>query len=117
MIYEYPTSFRSVFILIIQAFILLHLLSTPAEADLVLGPEEFVEADSTIIKVPGYSVPSFTYWDGDGLKDLIIGEGGGGYAEGKVRIYLNVGSVSIPRFSAYFYAQSEGADLVCPGSG
>jgi large repetitive protein len=64
--------------------------------------------------VPGYSVPSFENWNNDGLKDLIIGEGGGpSSAPGKVRVYLNVGTEAQPQFKDYFYAKSKGADLVC----
>ena len=97
--------------------ILLALLSISASADLLLGQEELVQASSINIDVPGYSVPSFVPWDGDGLKDLIVGEGGGGVAEGKVRVYLNIGTEFEPEFSGYFYVQSLGSDLVEPGSG
>ena len=86
-------------------------------ADLLLGPVEYVATDSVVIKVPGYSVPSFTYWDGDPLKDLLSGEGGTTALPGKVRVYLNVGTKAAPRFSSFSYAQSGGVDLVIPGGG
>ena len=82
-----------------------------------LGPEEIVQAGGSAIAVPGYSVPSFVRWDGDGLRDLVIGEGGGGVAEGKVRIYLNGGTASEPEFFDYVYAQSLDTDLVCDAAG
>jgi hypothetical protein len=85
-------------------------------ASLDLEPETFVSDGGGEIQVPGYSVPSFTYWDADGLKDLIVGEGGDGYP-GKVRVYPNVGTPSDPQFAGYFYAQSEGSDLTVPGEG
>jgi hypothetical protein len=81
-----------------------------------LGPEELVQANGVDIQVPGYSVPSFVDWNNDKLNDLIIGEGGGN-VDGKVRVYLNVGTESEPQFSDYFYAQSNGSDLTCPASG
>jgi len=81
-----------------------------------LGPEELVQANGVDIDVPGYSVPSFVDWNNDNLKDLVIGEGGGN-RDGKVRVYINVGTESNPQFSDYFYVQSEGADLTCPASG
>ena len=74
-----------------------------------LGPEELIHTNG-VIEVPGWSVPSFVRWDGDDLKDLVVGEGGMGLA-GKVRIYLNEGTLSNPQFSNYFYAQSSGSDL------
>ena len=98
----------------ICAMAYLLLAVSPAAADLNLGPEGLVQADGVNIDVPGYSVPSFAHWDGDDLKDLLIGEGGN---PGKVRVYLNVGTVSAPQFSAYFYAQSNGLDLEVPGIG
>jgi WD40 repeat protein len=93
------------------------ILSPRTSADLVLGPEELVQAGGTAIVVLGYSVPSFVDWNNDGLKDLIVGEGGGGVSQGKVRVYLNTGTVSEPQFGAYFYAQSNGNDLVTPTEG
>jgi hypothetical protein len=94
----------------------LALAALPAAAYLNLGPAEFVQADGADIAVPGYSVPSFADWNNDGLNDLIVGEGSGTY-EAKIRVYLNVGTAQDPQFSAYAYAQSEGADLILPGGG
>lgn len=81
-----------------------------------LGPEEFVKVDGNDIVVPGYSVPSFEDWNGDHLKDLIVGEGGGG-SVGKVRVYLNVGTESDPCFVSFFYVQANGQDLTCTPDG
>ena len=94
-------------------------VSIPASAELVLnlGPEERVEAGAIDIVVPGYSVPSFGDWNGDNLKDLIVGEGSGLDPNARVRVYLNVGTESDPQFTDFFYAQSEGADLSSVGSG
>lgn len=80
-----------------------------------LGPEGLVQANGADIQVPGYSVPSFVDWNNDDLKDLLVGEGGGGHAA-KVRVYLNVGTESAPQFSDYFYVQSRGSDVGWPGS-
>jgi len=80
-----------------------------------LGPEEIIQANGVDIQVPGYSVPSFVDWNNDKLNDLVIGEGGG-FGDAKVRVYLNVGTEASPQFSDYFYAQSNGSDLVCPAS-
>ncbi|UCF06618.1 MAG: hypothetical protein JSV33_06210 [bacterium] len=104
-------------LLLLTSVLLIPFLSVPATADLSLGPEELVQANRSAIQVPGYSVPSFVFWDGDNLKDLIIGEGGGGIAVGKVRVYLNTGTETSPQFESYFYAQSEGSDLVSPEGG
>ena len=98
------------------AFVLLA-SSPPATADLVLGPEAWVQAGGVDIGVPGYSAPSFVAWDGDTRRDLVVGEGGGAFPDGKVRVYRNVGTAAGPEFGAYSYVQSAGSDLIMPGSG
>jgi len=98
-------------------FSALHCGSVTPTAGFDLGPEELVQADGFDIEVPGYSVPSFIFWDGDDLRDLVVGEGGGGIPEGKVRIYLNIGTEDDPLFADYFYAQSADSDLVLPAGG
>ncbi|RJR31252.1 MAG: hypothetical protein C4574_01310 [Candidatus Latescibacterota bacterium] len=81
------------------------------------GSEQLVAAGGVDVAVPGYSVPSFVFWNGDSLRDLVVGEGGGGIAEGKVRVYINAGTPGDPQFHEFFYAQSNGADLASPGAG
>ncbi len=73
--------------------------------------DQLVQANDVNIVVGTNAVPSFVDWNNDGLRDLIVGDG-----SGRVRIYLNVGSQSNPKFSNYFYAQSNGSDLYCPPS-
>jgi hypothetical protein len=92
-------------------------ISSPGSAALLLGPGQAVQAGGADISVPGYSVPSWVDWDSDGLKDLLVGQGGGVSPQGKVRIYLNVGTEFQPVFSGYLYAQSGGSDLVVTASG
>jgi len=84
---------------------------------LSLGGEQIVQAGGADIDVTGYSVPSYVDWDNDGRLDLIIGEGPTAAAEGKVRVYLNIGTSSQPAFSTFFYAQADGVDLAVAGSG
>jgi hypothetical protein len=66
--------------------------------------------------VSGYSVPSKVDWNADGVPDLLVGEGGGGYP-GKVRVYPGSGAPDDPEFSDWFYVQVAGADLEDPGGG
>ena len=44
--------------------------------------------------------PRTVYWDGDGLKDLIVGQ-----ADGKIRLFTNVGSEANPTFDAGVFLQ------------
>ena len=87
-----------------------------ADGVINLGPEEIVQANGKNIVVPGYSVPSFEDWNNDNLKDLIVGEGGGG-VNGRIRVYLNVGTEADPCFADFVYAQSEGKDLTVAPEG
>lgn len=91
-------------------------LQVRADGVLNLGPEEIIQAGGVDIVVPGYSVPSFEDWNNDGLRDLIVGEGGNGFT-GKVRVYLNVGIESDPCFVDYFYVQAAGTDLSAAPAG
>ncbi len=92
------------------------LAASSASGQLAFGPEQLVQAGGSAIAVPGYSVPAYVDWDGDGLTDLVVGQGPGAFV-GKVRVYLNEGSPLDPQFSTFFFAQSGGADLAVPGSG
>ncbi len=89
----------------------------PCLAELLFDSEMLVQASGSNITVTGYSAPSLVYWDADSLKDLVVGEGGGTSVQGKVRVYLNSGTQAEPQFTGYFYAQSQGADLVVPSGG
>ena len=108
---------RTVRTISVSALLLFLAATSVSGAGLVLGPEQVVQAAGADISVPGFSVPSFVYWDDDGLKDLVVGEGSGLTGFGYVRVYLNSGSPGSPLFTTYFYAQSNGSDLRSPGGG
>jgi hypothetical protein len=100
-------------------FVVVTCLSLPVFGEdfvINLGPEEIVKADGNDIVVPGYSVPLLEDWNNDGLQDLLVGEGGGGFT-GKVRVYLNVGTEADPCFVSYSYVQANGQDLTCTPDG
>ncbi|MFH1844868.1 MAG: FG-GAP-like repeat-containing protein [bacterium] len=92
-------------------------MTCPAGAALDLGPETIVQAGGVDLTVTGYSVPSFADWDNDGLCDLVVGEGGDGITEAKVRVYRNLGTVQEPAFDTYFFVQAGGGDLILTASG
>ena len=87
----------------------------PARAALTLESETLVQCGERDLTVIGYSVPSFVHWDGDGLADLVVGEGSGTYPA-KVRVYLNEGLPGAPAFSTYHYVQAAGEDIELVGS-
>jgi hypothetical protein len=81
-----------------------------------VGPEEVITAGGLAIQVDNYSVPSYVDWDGDGKKDLVVGEKTAS-GVGRVRVYLNKGTASSPQFDSYFLAQSGSHDLIVAASG
>lgn len=67
------------------------------------------------IDIGSYSDPLVVDWNEDGLKDLIVGQFSEGTGDdGKIRIYLNVGTNSSPAFTSWEYMQADGTDIVCP---
>ncbi|MBN2473427.1 MAG: Ig-like domain-containing protein [Pirellulales bacterium] len=80
------------------------------------APGPNLQAEGADIDVGTYSVPSLADWNSDGLLDLVVGEKTPA-GVGKVRVYLNTGTASIPVYGAPLYAQSQGADLVVSAAG
>jgi len=78
-------------------------LTTPHQ---VLANGEPIDVDI------GHAAPFFTDWDGDGLRDLLVGQ----FGEGKLRIYRNIGTRTEPKFSDFFYFQAASADGTVPSS-
>lgn len=75
-----------------------------------------VEAGEADLRVATYSVPTLADWNSDGLPDLVVGEKTGG-GEGRVRVYLNTGTIAAATYDAFFYVQSEGADYAVSAAG
>jgi hypothetical protein len=76
-----------------------------------LAPGVKVEAGGAPIDVEiGHAAPCFVDFDGDGLKDLLVGQFGGG----KLRIYKNVGTKGAPKFESFAFFQAGGADASVP---
>jgi hypothetical protein len=75
-----------------------------------------LQAGGETLKVANYSVPAVADWNADGLPDLIVGEKTSD-GLGKVRVYLNTGTVANVVYGSYFYAQSNGSDLSVTAAG
>lgn len=93
------------------------IVAAPASAQhlLYLGAEETVQDGGLDLLMPSDSAAIYTHWDEDGLKDLVVTNGLAAIPT-MVHVYLNVGTASLPRFSGFFYAQSNGVDLSEPPS-
>lgn len=103
--------------MMILAVLVTTVMAGSALGTLDLGPEQIVQADGADIFVNSYSVPSFADWNNDGLRDLIVGDGGGIQPMGRVRVYLNSGTTSEPVFTTHFYVVADGMQLSWPASG
>ena len=73
-------------------------LAAPVKIEAEGGPVDITEV--------GHAAPFFADLDGDGKRDLLVGQFGGG----KLRIYKNQGTDREPRFGKYDYMKA-GADL------
>lgn len=49
----------------------------------------------------GHLVPTVVDWNGDGKKDLIVGQ----FANGAIRLYLNEGTDAEPKFGQFAYLE------------
>ncbi len=61
-----------------------------------------VEAGQSPIDV-GFGSPHFADFDGDGVKDLLVG-----HDDGRLRIYKNIGRNDQPNFQDFTYFQAGG---------
>ena len=58
----------------------------------------------------GHLVPTTTDWNGDGRKDLIVGQFGGG----KIKLYLNTGTDAAPVFKDAGFLHAGGKIISLP---
>ncbi len=74
-----------------------------------VGPMPVLDG-SSVIDVGYYGAPSMADWDGDGARDLVVGQ----FDNGKIRLYLNQGQDQVPVFDGYTFYQSGGNDITLP---
>ncbi len=86
-----------------------------------LGTATLVQQGEKTLQDGSYSVPLWTDWNGDGLSDLVVGMQvvENGTTVGKVKVYLNSGTATAPKFAAEdaFFVQYQGSDLTVVSSG
>jgi hypothetical protein len=65
------------------------------------------QAHRSDLKVGLIANPYMVDWNGDGLKDLIVGQ----FIDGRVRFYPNSGTNREPAFTTFSYLRSERGDI------
>lgn len=89
----------------------LGLLAGPPAAVAALAPPFRVTAGGAPIDVEiGHAAPLMVDFDGDGLRDLLVGQ----FGNGKLRLYRNRGTEKAPEFATFAWFQAGGADARVP---
>jgi len=92
-------------------------MAATAESVPAYDSEIIVQVGEYALEVDGYSVPTAGDLNGDGLFDLVVGDGGGGVTPGLVRLYFNSGTPGSPEFDSWSYAQVPSGPLYVPAAG
>ena len=80
--------------------------NTNTDAAPILSPGVPLMVETNVLTVGYRATPCLGDWDGDGLNDLLCGNG-----DGYVVFFKNVGTVASPAYSAGTRIQASGADL------
>lgn len=70
-----------------------------------------LQANGKVIDIDiGHLVPCVMDWNGDGKKDLVVGQ----FAGGQIRVYINNGTDKAPLFNDFKYLQAGGKEIHLP---
>lgn len=72
-----------------------------------LQPPVTVQAGAAPLDLGDHAIPCATDWNGDGLKDLLLGY----RPVDKIAVFLNIGSGAQPAFQSSTHLQAAGADI------
>lgn len=84
--------------------------ATRATASDLAAPVRLAAGGQPIDVDIGHAAPWVADFDGDGVRDLLVGQ----FGSGKLRIYRNRGSAKAPEFSTFAWFQAGGADARVP---
>jgi len=84
--------------------------ATPAFAQELGKPVRLEAGGKPIDTEVGHATPALYDWDGDGKRDLLVGQFGGG----KMKIFKNTGSDGKPTFAAEEWFMADGKIVTTP---
>jgi hypothetical protein len=74
----------------------------------VFKPGKYIQANGSNLHPDiADAAPCIADWNGDGLKDLLIGE----QYYAKIRLYLNSGTNAAPVFTSFSYIKADGTHI------
>lgn len=86
-------------------------LLLPALATIPRFQESVLVEDAGVtIDVGYYAAPQMFDWNGDGSKDLVLGQ----FGAGNIRFYPNVGDDSAPVFRGFEFMRAGGVNITLP---
>ncbi|MCL5280092.1 MAG: hypothetical protein M1376_09315 [Planctomycetes bacterium] len=95
---------------LVIALMSLNASNAPALGDNLAPPVRIEAAGKPIDTEVGHAAPFVYDWDGDGVKDLLVGQFGGGI----LTIYRNEGTDTQPKLAAGVRFQAGGKDGTVP---
>ncbi len=84
--------------------------NAPALGDELLPPVRIEAGGKPIDTATGHAAPFVCDWDGDGVKDLLVGQ----FGDGILTIYRNEGTNAAPKLAAGVKFQAGGKDGTVP---
>jgi hypothetical protein len=79
----------------------------------VFSTVTLLQDENGTIDIGNYSDPWAGDWNGDGMKDLIVGAFSYNTADyGRMRVYENKGTHADPVFTSFYYMQADGSDII-----
>lgn len=85
-------------------------VATSAAAPELGAPERLAADGAPILVDIGHAAPYLYDLDGDGRRDLLVGQ----FGEGKLRFYRNVGEDGAPVYGAHEWVEADGRPMTVP---
>jgi hypothetical protein len=70
----------------------------------------YMECAGNQIDVGYYGAPCIADWNGDGVKDMILGQ----FTSGRIRFYANENTNDSPVFNSYSMLKADGSNITLP---